>query len=212
MKPAGRERNMAANIDALRQNASRGGPGDGSGGTDAHLRGLRGSSSGASMRPRRARCTPMIGEGLKGPFCLQHVDDGPIVQSALGRPSYSPNPRPPKDFRKAQSAPGTHALGGVLRYTPLFPPPALGERRHRGLARQPCSHDASDDCRRSRQVSRELMTPSPPAEKTTARQDQAGQSSTGDGTGDGDRARVDRQGGEIEAEQDEVTGPSRPSP
>ena len=41
MKPAGSERNMAANIDALRQNASRARrkrgdiPGDGSGGTGA---------------------------------------------------------------------------------------------------------------------------------------------------------------------------------
>jgi hypothetical protein len=55
MKPAGSERNMAANIDALRQNASQGrgkpmgrwalGPG----GTDAHLRGY------ADGRPAR-RC------------------------------------------------------------------------------------------------------------------------------------------------------------
>jgi hypothetical protein len=31
----------------------------------------------------------------------------------------------------------------------------------------------------------DLLPPSPPAEQSTARQDQAGQSSTGDGTGDG---------------------------
>src|SRR5262245_58787309 len=35
----------------------------------------------------------------------------------------------------------------------------------------------------------DLPPPSPPAEKTTARQDQAGKTSTGDGSGDGNRAR-----------------------
>src|SRR5262249_8461722 len=34
-----------------------------------------------------------------------------------------------------------------------------------------------------------FLPPSPPAEKATARQDQAGQASTGDGAGDGNRAR-----------------------
>jgi hypothetical protein len=35
-----------------------------------------------------------------------------------------------------------------------------------------------------------LVPPSPPAEKAAARQDQAGQASTGDGTGDADRIRM----------------------
>jgi hypothetical protein len=36
-------------------------------------------------------------------------------------------------------------------------------------------------------IVRALLPPSPPAEKATARHDQAGKASSGDGSGDGDR-------------------------
>jgi hypothetical protein len=39
----------------------------------------------------------MIAEGLKV-VCVQHVDEGHIVESALGRPDRRPNPRPLRDF------------------------------------------------------------------------------------------------------------------
>ena len=39
----------------------------------------------------------MIAEGLKV-VCVQRVDEGHIVESALGRPARPPNPRPQRDF------------------------------------------------------------------------------------------------------------------
>ena len=68
MKPAGSERNMAANIDALRQNASRARrkrgdiPGDGSGGTGA----LSDAAAAAPAIGReRAATAQLIGEHIE---------------------------------------------------------------------------------------------------------------------------------------------------
>jgi hypothetical protein len=67
-------------------------------------------------RPRRARRSPMVGGRLKGSPCLQRADEGHTIVNALGRTSYTPQPQgPPEGFRNpAQSAPESHALGGVL--------------------------------------------------------------------------------------------------
>jgi hypothetical protein len=48
----------------------------------------------------------MVGRRLKGSPCLQRDDEGPTIPNALGRTSYTPNPRSPEGFRNpAQSAP-----------------------------------------------------------------------------------------------------------
>ena len=49
---------------------------------------------GATARENRPG---MIAEGLKV-VCVQRVDEGHIVESALGRPARPPNPRPQRDF------------------------------------------------------------------------------------------------------------------
>jgi hypothetical protein len=43
------------------------------------------------------------------------------------------------------------------------------------------------------QSSGDLLPPSPPAEKATARKDQAGKASTGDGGGDGRSGKIERK-------------------
>src|SRR5258707_2124031 len=58
----------------------------------------------------------MVGGRLKGSPCLQRADEGHTIVNALGRTSYPPQPQgPPEGFRNpAQSAPESHAVGGVL--------------------------------------------------------------------------------------------------
>src|SRR5215813_14094490 len=55
-----------------------------------------------------------------------------------------------------------------------------------------CSAIAGCRKRRVRRMFRRLLPPSPPAEKATARQDQAGQSSTSDGAGNSKHAQQTR--------------------
>ena len=57
--------------------------------------------------------SPMVGGRLKGSPCLQHTDEGHTVVNALGRTSYTPQPKvPPRDFRNpAQSAPESPCPG-----------------------------------------------------------------------------------------------------
>ena len=71
----------------------------GSGGTDAPLRGGRTGLSNARVDAARGaqHGAAMIAEGLKV-VCVQRVDEGHIVESALGHPARRPNPRPPRDF------------------------------------------------------------------------------------------------------------------
>src|SRR5262249_4235804 len=58
------------------------------------------------QRPRCARCPPMVDETLPRSPCLQRADERHTVVDALGRTSYTPNPRSPEGFRNpAQSAP-----------------------------------------------------------------------------------------------------------
>ena len=60
----------------------------------------------------------------------------------------------------------------------------------RVLINRDCS---ATGCRKRRARSGDLLPPPPPGEKATARQDQAGKASTGDGRGDG--------GGGVEADE-----------
>jgi hypothetical protein len=116
---AGSERNMRQNIDALRQNANRARRQRGDISrrwVGRHRRAMRGygRSSGASMRPRRARCTPMIGEGLRA-VCLQRIDEGPIVQAPSGVLLHPPTQGPPRDLgtplsRRPNPCPGRGSL------------------------------------------------------------------------------------------------------
>jgi hypothetical protein len=57
-----------------------------------------------------------LAEGLKGSPCLRRAGERHTLVNALGRTSYTPQPKvPPEGFRNpAQSAPESHALGGVL--------------------------------------------------------------------------------------------------
>jgi len=56
--------------------------------------------------------SPMVGGRLKGSPCLQRADEGHTVVDALGRTSYTPNPRSPEGFRNpAQLAPESPCPG-----------------------------------------------------------------------------------------------------
>ena len=128
----------------------------------------------------------MVGGRLKGSPCLQRADEGHTIVNALGRTSYTPQPQgPPEGFRNpAQSAPESHALGGVLmgaearecapktspaRYAPRAAASSRGQRcrprtiarsaaRSRqngtGLARKACGRTASRRWRKSTSRSR----------------------------------------------------------
>jgi hypothetical protein len=64
------------------------------------------------QRPRRARCPPMVDETLPRSPCLQRADERHTLVNALGRTSYTPNPRSPEGFRNpAQSAPESPCPG-----------------------------------------------------------------------------------------------------
>jgi hypothetical protein len=56
--------------------------------------------------------SPMVGGRLKGSPCLQCADERHTLVNALGRTSYTPNPRSPEGFRNpAQSAPESPCPG-----------------------------------------------------------------------------------------------------
>jgi hypothetical protein len=64
---------------------------------------------------RNALALPMVGGRLKGSPCLQRADERHTLVNALGRTSYTPNPRSLRDFGTPLSRrPNPHALGGVL--------------------------------------------------------------------------------------------------
>ena len=82
----------------------------GSGGTDVCLRGVAdGCIALARDATAEARTSPMAGGRLR------RAGQRHTLVNALGRTSYSPTQGPPEGFRNpAQSAPESHALGGVL--------------------------------------------------------------------------------------------------
>ena len=87
----------------------------GSGGTDVCLRGAADgcvalAHDATSMRrPGAHVASPMVGGRLR------RAGQRHTLVNALGRTSYSPTQGPPEGFRNpAQSAPESHALGGVL--------------------------------------------------------------------------------------------------
>src|SRR5262249_16995750 len=93
----------------------------GAGGTDVCLRGgadgcVALARAATSMRRRGAHvASPMVGGRVKSSPCLWRANERHILVNALGRTSYSPTQGPPEGFRNpAQSAPESHALGGVL--------------------------------------------------------------------------------------------------
>ena len=93
----------------------------GSGGTEVCLRGAADgcvalAHDATSMRrPRRARCIAEGWRKVKRQRCLRRARERHTLVNALGRTSYSPTQGPPEGFRNpAQSAPESHALGGVL--------------------------------------------------------------------------------------------------
>jgi len=102
---AGRKRTQhGANIDALRENASRARRKRavhsviGSGGADVHM---RGDGRDCPMRvdaPEAGSCTPMIGEGLRA-VCLQRVDEGRARAKRLRE----------SGFTKMARSPGRHS-------------------------------------------------------------------------------------------------------
>src|SRR5262249_36284463 len=83
----------------------------GAGGTDVCLRGVADGcvALGAHV------ASPMVGGRLKSSPCLWRAKERHILVNALGRTSSPPTQGPPEGFRNpAQSAPESHALGGVL--------------------------------------------------------------------------------------------------
>jgi len=58
----------------------------------------------ASMqRPRCARCPPMVDETLPRSPCLQRADERHTVVDALGRTSYTPQPKVPRGISEPRS-------------------------------------------------------------------------------------------------------------
>jgi hypothetical protein len=55
------------------------------------------------QRPRCARCPPMVDETLPRSPCLQRADEGHTVVDALGRTSYTPQPKVPRGISEPRS-------------------------------------------------------------------------------------------------------------